>query len=139
MADDAAKWRSVPLEIFNEGHTGLIDEVFAEDYIEHLVVPGVPPTREGVHMFTAALRAAFPDIHYEVVGQWQDGDHHIGHVRVTGTMQGDFAGMPASGKSATWEEIHIGRFADGKVAEHWGLLDQLGMLTQLGFLSPLGG
>ncbi len=71
---------------------------------------------------------------YEVVGQFQDGDMHIGHVRVTATMTGDFLGMPASGKSAAWEEIHIARMSEGTMREHWGVVDQLTMLQQLGFV-----
>jgi predicted ester cyclase len=47
--------------------------------------------------------------------------------------------MPASGKEATWSEIHIVRFdADGKAVEHWGVVDQLGMLAQLGFAQAPG-
>jgi predicted ester cyclase len=53
-------------------------------------------------------------------------------------MKGDFLGMPASGKEATWSEIHIVRFADGKAVEHWGVVDQLGMLAQLGFAQAPG-
>jgi predicted ester cyclase len=64
---------------------------------------------------------------------------HAGWIRASGTMTGDFMGMPASGKSATWEETHMARFADGKLAEHWAVIDQLGMLTQLGFIPPMGG
>jgi predicted ester cyclase len=63
----------------------------------------------------------------------------VGYVRASGTMSGDFMGMPASGKSAAWEEIHIGRFAGGKMAEHWGVLDRMGMLQQLGFVPPPPG
>ncbi|MGQ0519881.1 MAG: ester cyclase [Actinomycetota bacterium] len=140
MADDAANFRRVPLEIFNEGRTELIDELFADDYAEHISLPpGVPATREGVHLFTTALRSAFPDVRYDVVGQFQDGDMHIGHVRVTATMTGDFLGMPASGRSATWEEIHIARMSGGQIREHWGVVDQLGMLQQLGFVPPPPG
>jgi predicted ester cyclase len=54
-------------------------------------------------------------------------------------MTGDFLGMPASGRSATWEEIHIGRMGGGQLREHWAVLDQLGMLQQLGFVSPPPG
>jgi predicted ester cyclase len=78
------------------------------------------------------------DLRYEVVQQLQDGDTHVGHVRVTGTMSGDFAGMPATGKAATWEEIHIAKFHNGKLAEHWAAQDRLGMLQQLG-LAPVPG
>jgi predicted ester cyclase len=53
-------------------------------------------------------------------------------------MRGDFMGMPAAGKEATWSEIHITRFADGKAVEHWGVVDQLGMLQQLGFAEAPG-
>jgi predicted ester cyclase len=49
-------------------------------------------------------------------------------------MKGDFMGIPATGKQATWTEIHIGRVADGRMVEHWGLVDQLGMLVQLGVI-----
>lgn len=41
-------------------------------------------------------------------------------------------GMPASGKSATWSEVHITRFENGKAVERWAVVDQLGMLAQLG-------
>ncbi len=50
-------------------------------------------------------------------------------------MRGDFMGMKATGKSATWDAVHIARVRDGKVAEHWAVQDQLGMLQRLG-LAP---
>ena len=140
MSDDAAAFRRIPLEIFNEGKLDLIDELFAEDFVEHIAQPpGVPPGREGLRVFAQALRAGFPDVRYEVLRQLQDGDMHTGHVRVTGTMTGEMMGMPPSGKSATWEEIHIARMAGGKLAEHWGVVDRLGMLQQLGFVPPPPG
>ena len=53
-------------------------------------------------------------------------------------MQGDFGDMKATGKHATWEEVHIVRLEGGLAVEHWGVLDQLGMLQQLG-LAPAPG
>ena len=136
---DAESFRRIPLEIFNQGRLELIDELFAADYVENVQPPfPIPEGREGVRTFIAALREAFPDLRYEVVQQYQDGDVHIGYVRVSGTMRGDFVGMPASGRSATWDEIHIGRYRDGQLAEHWAVQDQLGMLQQLGFAPPPG-
>jgi predicted ester cyclase len=49
-------------------------------------------------------------------------------------MKGDFMGMPATNKQATWTEIHIGRVVNGRLTEHWGVVDQLGMLIQLGVI-----
>lgn len=135
MTDDAATYRRIPLEIFSGGNLELIDEIFAEDYVEHSEVPpGTPPGRDGLRMFVGALRQAFPDFSMTIVHQFQDGDMHTGHVRATGTMTGEMMGMPPSGKSATWDEIHIGRMADGKLVEHWGVIDRLSMLQQLGFM-----
>ena len=139
MTDDASStFRRVPVEVFNEGRLELIEELFSDDYVEHAAPPGVPDTRDGLVGFVSAIRAAFPDFHYEILQQVDDGDTHVGYLRASGTMSGDFMGMPATGKSATWDEIHIGRMADGKIAEHWAVIDQLGMLTQLGFIPPPG-
>jgi predicted ester cyclase len=46
--------------------------------------------------------------------------------------------MPATGKNATWTEIHIGRVVNGRLTEHWGVIDQLSMLIELGVIeSPV--
>ena len=138
MAEDAKNYRRIPLEVFNEGKIELVDELLAEDFVEHAAPPPFPQTRDALRQFVLAVRAAFPDFRYEILGQWQDGDTHIGYLRGSGTMTGDFMGMPASNKSAAWDEVHIGRFADGKLVEHWAVNDTLGMLQQLG-LAPAPG
>ena len=139
MTEDAVNYRRIPLELINEGKVDLIDELIADDFVDHSAPPGFPADKSGLVMFVTALRNAFPDHRYEVVGQWEDGDMHVGWIRATGTMTGDWGNMPASGKSATWDEVHIGRYANGQLAEHWAVIDQLGMLTQLGFIPPPGG
>jgi predicted ester cyclase len=41
-------------------------------------------------------------------------------------------GIPATGKSAVWTEMHLCRMNGGKLVEHWVNADQLGLLQQLG-------
>ena len=61
------------------------------------------------------------------------GDKVVARVRATGTQQGEFMGMPATGKSVDVQLIDIIRFGeDGLAREHWGLFDALGMMQQLG-------
>ncbi|HEY6041472.1 MAG TPA: ester cyclase, partial [Anaerolineae bacterium] len=61
-----------------------------------------------------------------------EGDKVVTRITGQGTMKGTFAGMTATNKHASWSEIHISRFKDGKIVEHWGIVDQAGMLQQLG-------
>lgn len=51
---------------------------------------------------------------------------------VTGTHQGEYMGIPPTGKSVTYNEIFIVRFAGGRIAETWGAVDVLSQLRQLG-------
>jgi predicted ester cyclase len=128
----------IPLEVFNQGNFGLIDELVAPDFVEHYVQPGVPPTREGFMQVAMALRSAFPDLHYTVEDTIEAGDKIVHRLAASGTMKGDFLGIPATGTRATWTEIHIGRVANERLVEHWGLVDQLGMLVQLGIVPAPG-
>jgi steroid delta-isomerase-like uncharacterized protein len=128
----------IPLEILNQGKYELIDEIYAPDFVEHYEQPGVPPTREGFKQFAMAYRSAFPDLHYTVEDAIEAGDKIVHRLTASGTMKGDFLGMPATGRRATWSEIHIGRVADGRLVEHWGLVDQLGLFVQLGIVPAPG-
>jgi predicted ester cyclase len=78
-------------------------------------------------------RAAFPDLRMEAEDVLVSGDKAVARVRATGTHQGEFIGMPATGKRIEVPVIDIMRFGDdGLVHEHWGLFDSLGMMQQLG-------
>jgi predicted ester cyclase len=136
--DLQTKLDRIPLEILNEGNLGLIDELFAPNFVTHNPPSGLPPTRDGFKQFALALRTAFPDLRYTVEDWIEAGDKYVSRVSASGTMRGDFSGMPATNKHATWTEIHIGRVADGRLVEHWGLVDQLGLFVQLGVIPAPG-
>ena len=136
--DMKTKLERIPLEVFNQGNFGLIDELIAPDFVEHYAQPGVPPTREGFKQFAMAYRSAFPDLRYTVEDSIEAGDKIVHRLTASGTMKGDLLGISASGTRATWTEIHIGRVVDGRLVEHWGVVDQLGMLVQLGVMPAPG-
>ncbi|HZY40644.1 MAG TPA: ester cyclase [Anaerolineae bacterium] len=124
----------IPLEVFNKKNQAVLDQVVWPDAVDHVVPPGMPPTVASTRQFISMLLAAFPDFQYTIDFAIAEGDKVVQRVTASGTMQGDFMGMKASGKHATWTETHIVRLVDGKVAEHWGNLDQVGMLQQLGLM-----
>ncbi len=105
----------------------------AEDFVEHEETPGLTPTKDGVLSFFRAQIAAFPDMRMAVEDTVAEGDKVVARVRYTGTQRGDFQGMPASGKAVDAQLIDIFRFdADGRIAEHWGVMDLMAMMQQLG-------
>ena len=124
----------IPLEILNSNKFELIDEIYSPNYVEHTAVPGVAPTREGFKQAVTELKKAFPDLRYTIEDSIESGDKIVHRLTARGTMKGDYMGMPATNKLATWTEIHIGRVVNGRLTEHWGLVDQLGMLVQLGVI-----
>jgi predicted ester cyclase len=128
----------IPLEVLNEGKFELLDEILAPEFVDHFAQPGVPPTREGLKQSLKALKTAFPDVRYTIDDAITCGDQVIHRLSARGTMTGEFMGVPATGKRATWTEIHIGRGVNGRLTEHWAVVDQLGMLVQLGIVPAPG-
>jgi steroid delta-isomerase-like uncharacterized protein len=125
-------------EVFNQRNVEAVDTYMTSDYVDHVVPPGVPPTRAAFKQFIGMFLAAFPDFHYTIEDELAEGDKVVNRLTARGTQQGEFQGIPATGKHATWTEIHIGRMAGGQIAEHWGSIDQLGMLQQLGVIPAPG-
>jgi predicted ester cyclase len=124
----------LPLEVLNSNKFDLIDEILAPNYVEHTPFPGVAPTREGFKETAIALKKAFPDLRYTIEDELESGDRIVHRLTARGTMTGDLMGIRATGKPATWTEVHIGRVANGRVTEHWGVIDQLAMFVQLGII-----
>jgi predicted ester cyclase len=43
-------------------------------------------------------------------------------------------GIPATGRAVAFDVIDILRVQDGKITDHWNVVDQLGLMRQLGVL-----
>jgi predicted ester cyclase len=91
-------------------------------------VPGLEGARQA---FSLAL-AAFSDFRHEIHDQLAEGDKVVTRVTGLGTHTGELLGIPATGKEVQMTGVAIHRIAEGKLAEHWALIDALGLLQQLG-------
>src|SRR4029453_5318080 len=82
----------------------------ADDFVEHEETPGLAPTKDGVLEFFRMYRAAFPNLHMEPQDVLASGDKVTVRARATGTHEGEFMGMPPSGKNVDVQLIDIIRF-----------------------------
>ncbi|HEV8340275.1 MAG TPA: ester cyclase [bacterium] len=122
------------IDAINTGNLTAIDEVFSPSYVDRTPFPGATADQDGLKKSLTQLRVAFPDFRYTVEDEFATADKLVHRLSAKGTQKGEFQGVPATGKTATWSEIHITRIVNGKVAEHWGIVDQLGMMQQLGLI-----
>lgn len=109
-----------------------IEEYVAEDFVEHEALPGMDTTRETPRQMFTMMHAAFPDLGITIHDMVAEGDKVVARITFTGTHQGEFLGVPASGNGVAIDGIDIMQVRDGKVAAHWGVTDMAGAMAQMG-------
>jgi len=80
--------RRLVKEAQESGNLAVVDELLADDFIDHTPLPGVPPTRDGVRMLFAGMRAAFPDLTVSIDEQIADAEKVATRKTFRGTHQG---------------------------------------------------
>jgi steroid delta-isomerase-like uncharacterized protein len=126
-------------ECFTGGNLDLIDEMVAADGVDHQAPPGTAQGPEGLKQFLSMFRSAFPDLQATVDQVIAEGDTIAARFTMSGTHQGEFFGIPPTGKRMEITGIDVVRFENGKMVEHWGNQDDLGMMQQLGVIPMPGG
>ena len=120
-------------DLLNAGDVDGFGDLVADDFVEHEELPGLEPGKEGVKTFFRLSIAAFPDMRMSAEDVIAGGDKVVARARMTGTHQGEFMGISATGKSIDVQLVDIIRFGDdGLAREHWGVLDSMTMMQQLG-------
>ena len=114
-------------EILTNQNAALVDELFAPDYVNHLV----PGGREGFKQFFTVLSSAFPDLKWglSIERMIAEGDY----VMVRATMH-----VTNAGKEATGSGLAEFRLANGKIVEDWPISDVAALLQQVGVTLPSG-
>lgn len=111
----------VVTDVFNAGRYDTADQLFS------------PPFAQDERTFAMAIRRAFPDLRVALDRVVDGGDWVAIHWTATGTHQGDFAGVPATGRKAVWSGAWFWRVANGRVVEgkELNVWDRQGLQTQL--------
>ena len=146
---DATELARLAFRALETGDAALSRRVLTDDHVNHMAAdepsacrePGVP----GFLATSAWLRLAFSELSFEELDVVAAGDQVVSHVRMLGIHTGPFVVFPPGGKPQVFpatgrrfsvRQFHLFRLADGRLAEHVAVRDDLGMMTQLGFIPP---
>ena len=114
-------------EVLNKQNAALVDELFAPDYVNHMM----PGGREGFKQFFPMLRSAYPDLKMEIniERMMAEGDY----VMLRATIR-----VTNAGKEATGSGLGEYRLANGKIVEDWPLSGSADLMPQVGVTLPSG-
>jgi len=121
------------LQMFEIGDPGMADEIVAADYYVH-DAPTPNVGAKGVKAAVARFKNAFPDAQVDIAFQLAEGDRVVTRYAWHGTHQGEYLGIPATGKRVNWTVTTTFRIADGKICENWINYDRLSVMQQLGVI-----
>ncbi|WP_049822564.1 ester cyclase [Arthrobacter sp. H41] len=119
------------IDVVGANDAAVLEGLIAADLIDHMPVPGQPPGRMGFIFWMHGMHAASPDMTGLISDTVVEGDRVAGRVLWTGTHEGDFLGLPGTGRQIAITAMHLVRFEDGMAAEWWGAADLLGAAMNL--------
>jgi len=123
--------RRVLEEIFPANDVEALREVIGDDCVNHEAPPGTPPGLGAITMFMSMLNRAFSNQKWEIHDVLAEGDKVVIRCTHSGVHTGEFFGVPATGRSFAYNQIHILRVQDGKGREHWAVRDDASLMRQL--------
>ena len=139
MSTEANKAIVVQLyeEVWNRGDLDLADKLVAPNAVDHEPQRplGAPSGPQRLKAVVTMQRNAFPDDHYMIEDLIAEGDQVVARLTHTGTHLGTFLDLPPTGKHISTTSIHIFRFADGQLVEHWASRDEIGLMQQPGAIA----
>ena len=108
------------LEAHAKGDLDTLEELLAPDFVDHSLLPGQDPGREGYIQSAAEQHAALSDIRYITEYQSTDGDMVISRLTMSAIHdRGTLFGVAPTGKAWSTPIIVIDRVCGGKIVEEW--------------------
>ena len=108
-------------------------DLLTPDFTDHSAPPGSPGGPDG-YVQTMRYVTETLGLTYQLEDVVADGDRVAVRATALGTHNAGAFGFPATGRPFAMATMHWYRADGGRLAEHWGVLDQLGMLAQVGAL-----
>jgi steroid delta-isomerase-like uncharacterized protein len=126
-------------ETMNKENQDAFAELVTPDFVHRVVgLPDSMPGPEGDRQFHAIIKTAFPGSRVTIEDMIAEGDKVVLRITCQNNHQGDFMGIPATGKDCPIGTLTIARIKDDKIAEIYTIADLLGLLQQIGAVPALG-
>lgn len=107
-------------EVMGEGRMDVADEIFHPDYVDHMPIMETPD-RAGLLKSVEAARRAFPEVEPRIIAEIAEGEWVAIAVEADGgPHEGEYMGVPPTGRPVHWTETHFWRIEDGRIIEHHG-------------------
>jgi predicted ester cyclase len=113
----------------NAHDTSTFPELFTEAYIQH---SGRSPS--GLNAQIANYQRIFenwPDFQSRIEDRIFGGDRIVARAMLSATHTKTVQGFAPTGRRVFWQTIDIWRVENGKLAEHWDVVDVAGLQKQL--------
>ena len=123
-------------EAVNQKKLAVFDELLNPDVVVHNASTTVQGL-EAYKQFLSMYITAFPDLQFTIEDIIAEGDTVVVRYTTRGTHQGNFMGIPPTGKQVSGTGMFIDRIVNGKGVEQWFHTDDLGLLQQLGVIPPM--
>ena len=114
--------------------TKTIDEIVEPDAVIRTPLPLKTTGAQKLKDVFARLHQVYGDLHVTIEETIAEGDKVVSRNSVTGIHKGAYMGVAPTGKSVTYNEVFIVRFAGGRIAETWGIVDVFSQMQQLGVI-----
>ena len=110
-------------DIFNKHNISATEKYFVKDSTTG---------NEGFKQFLSDLFKAFPDMQTNIERIVAENDLVVVFLNGSGTHTEEFRGKPPTNKRVNIRSADLYRIENGKIAEHWDVVDQLNLLHQTG-------
>lgn len=125
-----AVYRAV-IEAVSRDDSTALTRLLREDMVDHTPLPDQLAGRAGFLQWLTAAKSSFSDLKGTVEDVFSNGDKVAGRVLWTGTHNGEFAGIPPTGRRVSFQELHIARVVDGAIVDWWGEMNVMGIVRDL--------
>lgn len=114
---------------WNHADAGAAEKFLSPAYVDHAYQPA---NQEGLIQTLEQLSASFPGHVHIIEAHVAQDDLVVLRMRLRATHRGAFRGTAPTGNPIDVSVYRTYRVAEGKIVEHWGLLDTATLLRQIG-------